>query len=174
VIHQLGTWGLQYAQNPLEDGDLDVTVMMWNIKRRVDPEVFPGRRTTVHFDFTDVAEDRRRWWLVNDRGAVDLCAFDPGFPVDLYVTTDMRTMVEFWFGRLTWGAAVRSDRVEVVGARQLRERLGSWFLLSPVAAKTGVASRGDPNMPPQVDTARQPSPRPGIARRVADHAVTVR
>jgi len=72
--------GLQYAQNPLEEGDLDVTVMMWNIKRRVDPGVFPGRRTTIHFDFTDVPEDRRRWWLVNERDAVDLCAFDPGFP----------------------------------------------------------------------------------------------
>src|SRR5271155_5094281 len=37
VIQQLGEWGLRYAQIPLRETDLDVTVMMWNMKRRVDP-----------------------------------------------------------------------------------------------------------------------------------------
>jgi DNA-binding HxlR family transcriptional regulator len=37
LIRQLGEWGLQYAQDPLEDGDLDVTVLVWNMRRRVDP-----------------------------------------------------------------------------------------------------------------------------------------
>jgi DNA-binding HxlR family transcriptional regulator len=141
VLQQLGEWGLQHAQDPIEDGELDVTILVWNIKRRVDPSVFPGRRTTIHFDFTDVPEDRRLWWLVNERGAVDLCPFDPGFPVDLYVTTDIRTMIAIWFGKLTWDAAVRSGKVEVTGPRQLRERLRSWFLLSPIQAKSHAVSR---------------------------------
>ena len=29
--------------------------------------------------------------MVNDRNTIDLCPKDPGFPVDLYVTTDIRT-----------------------------------------------------------------------------------
>ena len=114
LIHQLGEWGLQYAQDPLEEDDLDVTVLVWNIKRRVDPGVFPERRTTVHFDFTDAPEGKRLWWLVNERGAVDLCPFDPGFPVDLYVTTDLRTMIAVWFGKLAWDAGVRSEKIEVI------------------------------------------------------------
>ena len=40
VIQALGEWGLQYAQDPLEEGDLDVTVLVWNIQRRVDPNAF--------------------------------------------------------------------------------------------------------------------------------------
>lgn len=148
VIHQLGEWGLRYAQNPLEEGDLDVTVLVWNIQRRVDPGAFPGRRTTVHLDFTDVPEAKRRWWLVNERGAVDLCPFDPGFPVDLYVTTDIRTMIEIWFGRLAWDAGVRSSKVEVMGPRQLRDRLRSWFLLSPIAVKTAMQRPGDATKSP--------------------------
>jgi hypothetical protein len=70
---------------------------------------------------------------VNERGGVDLCPFDPGFPVDLYVTTDLRTMIAVWFGKLAWDAGVRSGKIEVIGPRQLRERLRSWFLLSPIA-----------------------------------------
>lgn len=68
--------------------------------------------------------------LVNDRGTVDLCPTDPGFPVDLYLTTDIRTMIAIWFGKLAWEVAVRSGRVEVIGLRQLRDCLRSWFLLS--------------------------------------------
>src|SRR5262249_9089781 len=135
VIQHLGEWGLRYAQIPLRETDLDVTVMMWNLKRRVDPNVFSARRTTIHFDFTDMQESHRQWWLVNEDSTVDLCAFDPGFPIDLSVTTDMRTMVAIWFGRLTWDKGVRSGKVEVTGSSKLRNRLRLWFLLSPIAAK---------------------------------------
>jgi DNA-binding HxlR family transcriptional regulator len=138
VIHALGEWGVRYAQDPLEEEDLDVTVLVWNIKRRVDPSVFPERRITVHFEFTDAPKNKRQWWVVNDRGNVDLCPTDPGFPVDLYVTTDIRTMIAIWFGRLAWDAAVRAERVEVIGTRQLRGRLRSWFLLSPVRVPDDV------------------------------------
>lgn len=135
VIQQLGEWGLRYAQIPLRETDLDVTVMMWNMKRRVDPMVFSASRTTIAFDFTDMRESHRHWWLVNERGTVDLCASDPGFPVDLAITTDMRTMIAIWFGRVSWDASVRADKVEVTGPRQLRDRLRLWFLLSPIAPK---------------------------------------
>jgi HxlR-like helix-turn-helix len=135
VIQQLSEWGLRYAQIPLRETDLDVTVMMWNMKRRVDPKVFSARRTIIQFDFTDMPENHRRWWLVNEGSAVDLCVFDPGFPIDVSVTTDMPTMIAIWFGRLTWDAGVRSGKVEVTGPRQLRDRLPRWFLLSPIAPK---------------------------------------
>lgn len=140
VILSLSEWGLQYAQDPLEEGDLDVTVLVWNIKRRVDPGVFAGRRVTVYFEFTDVPKNKSLWWLVNDRDSVDLCPTDPGFPVDLYVRTDIRTMIAIWFGRLAWEAGVRSGRVEVIGERAMRDRLRSWLLLAPVRVKRDEAA----------------------------------
>jgi DNA-binding HxlR family transcriptional regulator len=132
VIQQLGEWGLCHAQDPLQEGDLDVTILTWNIRRRVDPSVFGARRVTVLFEFTDVPKAKRRWWIVNDRGCVDLCPTDPGFPVDIYITTDIRTMVHVWVGKLPLNSAIRSDRIEVIGPRQLRDRLHAWFLYSPI------------------------------------------
>jgi DNA-binding HxlR family transcriptional regulator len=146
ALDMLSEWGLKYAQDPLEEGDMDVTVLVWNIRRRVDPEAFPVGRTTVQFEFPDVAEGKKLWWLVNDRGTVDLCPFDPGFPVDLYVSTDIRTMIAIWFGRMTWDAGIRSEKVEVIGSRQLRERLRSWLLLSPIRVKSDEPGRGEPPM----------------------------
>jgi DNA-binding HxlR family transcriptional regulator len=132
VIHQLGEWGLQFAQDPLEEDDLDVMVLMWNIRRRVDPSAFGGGRVTVHFDFEDVPQGKRRWWVVNDRGTVDLCPTDPGFPVDIFIKTDIRTMIHIWFAKLSIEAAVRSDHMEIVAPRKLRSQLRLWFLLSPI------------------------------------------
>jgi DNA-binding HxlR family transcriptional regulator len=132
VIQMLGEWGVRYAQDPLRDDDLDVTVLVWNIRRRVDPNVFPEGRVTVYFEFTGVPERASRWWLVNDRGTVDLCPTDPGFPVDLWITTDIRTMIAIWFGKLSWDTAISSGQVEVSGPRDSRNRLRSWFLLSPI------------------------------------------
>ena len=132
VIQLLGEWGLCYAQDPLKEDDLDVTILTWNIRRRVDPKVFGEQRVTVLFEFTDVPEAKRHWWIVNDRGTVDLCPTDPGFPVDIYFTTDIRTMIHVWVGKLSLESAVRSDKIEVIGPRQLRNRLRSWLLMSPI------------------------------------------
>ena len=151
LIQQLGEWGLQYAQDPLEESDLDVTVLVWNMRRRVDPNVFPERRVTVSFEFTDVPKNKAQWWVVNDRGTVDLCPQDPGFPVDLYVTTNIRTMIEIWFGKLGWDAGVRSGRVEVIGPRELRDRLRSWLLLSPIQVKREMPAQHDSMAPLTAD-----------------------
>lgn len=159
VIQALGEWGLQYAQDPLEEGDLDVMVLVWNIQRRVDPSVFPAQRVTVYLEFTDVPKNKSKWWIVNETGTVDLCPTDPGFPVDLYLTTDIRTMIAIWFGKLAWDAAVCSGRVEVTGPRELRDRLRSWLLLSPIRVKSGVRddSENIPLLSANLMTAGQPA-----------------
>jgi hypothetical protein len=63
--------------------------------------------------------------------------------VDLYVTTDIRTMIDIWLGKRAWDAAVGSGRVEVVGPRELRDRIKSWLLLSPIRVKSAVAPDQD-------------------------------
>ena len=136
IVHQLGEWGLQYAQDPLQEDDLDVLVLMWNVRRRVDPNAFGSGRVTVHFDFTDVPQNKREFWLVNYRGIADLCLSDPGFPVDVYITTDIRTMIRIWFAKLTLGNAISSDLMEVMGSKPFQACLSSWFLLSPINMNT--------------------------------------
>jgi DNA-binding HxlR family transcriptional regulator len=136
IVRELGEWGVQYAQDPLQEDDLDVLVLMWNIRRRVDPNAFGKDRVTVHFDFTDVPQNKRRFWLVNHRGTADLCPFDPGFPVDIYITTDIRTMIRIWFAKLTLDSAIRSELMEVIGSKQLQALLSCWFLLSPINMNT--------------------------------------
>jgi putative sterol carrier protein len=87
----------------------------------------------VGFEFSDVAKGKRHWWLVSEDSAVDLCVKDPGYEVDLFVHSDVRTMTAVWIGSMRLAQAMQSGRLEVDGPRQLRAKFGSWLNLSSFA-----------------------------------------
>jgi hypothetical protein len=64
---------------------------------------------------------------------VDLCSVDPGFEVDLYLSTDLRTMTEIWMGYTTITRAKEQGRLFISGNRQLETTMRSWLSLSPFA-----------------------------------------
>ena len=79
-------------------------------------------------------EARRKWWLVVEPDKeVDLCSVDPGFDVDLFLSTDLRTMTEIWMGYLTVARVKERQRLVVTGDRQLEAAIGNWLKLSPFA-----------------------------------------
>jgi hypothetical protein len=81
-----------------------------------------------------IQETRRNWWLIVQPGKeVNLCSVDPGFDVDLYLVTDLRTMTDIWMGYTSISQAKANDRLVVTGCRQLEANLQSWFSLSPFA-----------------------------------------
>lgn len=133
LIMMMGDWGARWVRSRLAAEDLDVSLLMWDMHRRVRPEQFPGQRVVVGFEFRDVVKARRRWWLVSEGGEVDLCVTDPGYEVDLFISTDLRTMTAVWIGDTRLGQAMASGRLEAHGPHQLRAKLGSWLGLSPFA-----------------------------------------
>ena len=91
-------------------------------------------RNTIQVIFTDLPQTRRNWWLVVEPDReVDLCSVDPGFDVDLYLSTDLRTMTEIWMGYTAIARAKEQGRLLITGSRQLEADLGSWMSLSPFA-----------------------------------------
>ena len=69
--------------------------------------------------------------MVSDKDGVDLCLTDPGFEVDLYIFTDLRTMTALWMGDMPLRYAFDSGRIELEGATELRRSLRSWLQRSP-------------------------------------------
>jgi hypothetical protein len=60
----MGEWGARWVRSQLAPEDLDVTLLMWDMPRTVRPEHFPARRIVVAFEFKDVLQSKRRWWLL--------------------------------------------------------------------------------------------------------------
>ena len=133
VVTQLGTWAQRWFRSTFAAGELDVGVLMWDMRCTVDPKALPSIRTTVQFIFTDLPASSRSWWLVNEAGEVDLCPVDPGDEAALQIRTTLRAMTRVWMGDLSIGAAQRSGQLTVLGPRDLKRCLESWLGLSPYA-----------------------------------------
>jgi len=134
VIEALGTWGKRWVRRRVDaDDDLDAGLLMWDIHRRLNIDRLPSRRTVLFFDLTDAPSKARYYWLVIDRGHVDICLKDPGFDVDLYVRVDLKTMTNIWLGDLPLSQAIRQNRIVLDGPREITEQFKQWLQLSRFA-----------------------------------------
>jgi DNA-binding HxlR family transcriptional regulator len=134
VINAVGEWGQRWIDSEASLENLDPNLLMWDIRRNIDPAPMPRNRNTIQFIFADLPKARRNWWLVVEAThGIDLCSVDPGFDVDLYLSTDLRTMTEIWMGYTTFTRAKQAEKLMVTGNRQLATTLASWLTLSPFA-----------------------------------------
>jgi hypothetical protein len=83
--------------------------------------------------YPELTPGRRNWWLIVEGNATDLCNVDPGFDVDLYVSTDLRTMTAIWMGVSTVEAELRSGRLDLIGDDRIKSTMQQWLGLSPFA-----------------------------------------
>ncbi len=134
IVEALGARGVRWI-GELGDEDLDPKLLLWDMHRHVDHTAVPaGGRTVVRFRFPDVPATTRDWWLVITPEGVDVCDADPGHPVTVTVTADLRRLVEVWRGDVAWADALRTGGVAVDGPEALRRALPRWFTLSPLAS----------------------------------------
>ena len=134
IVELFGVWGQRWVRNVLGEDELDEGLLMWAISGTIDAGEFPAGRSVVQFTFNDRPTLRYDlWWLVVDDGDVEICIDDPGFDVDLYITTDLRTLTKVAIGDIPARAAVRSGAIELHGARKLAAGFGKWMGFSPFA-----------------------------------------
>lgn len=143
VIEQIGVWGRKWIQRGIKDEQLDPALLMFDMQRRIDIQALPAQRVVVLFVFADVPTEVSRWWLVLEPGHPDVCLSDPGFPMDLKVTTTVRLMTEIWMGEVEFRRALGPD-LEVHGPRALARALPDWLELS-VFAGVEPAVAGPPD-----------------------------
>ncbi len=105
---------------------------MWDMRRNLNPAPLPRRRVVIQFHYPELPASKRDWWLaVEPDGTVDLCWSHPGFDIDLYVTTDLRTMTAIWMGLTT--VSGETDRIALDGDPRIARSMQVWLGLSPFA-----------------------------------------
>jgi DNA-binding HxlR family transcriptional regulator len=135
VIEGLGTWGQRWTVR-FQPQNLDGSLLMWNMRRRIAVDRLPSRRVVVYFNYTGFPatyRGARKFWLILERSGVDMCVRDPGFEVDMYVDADIAAMAKVWLGDLAFAEALRSKKVRMSGMPGLIRQFPSWLLLSHFA-----------------------------------------
>jgi len=136
VVEAIGMWGQRWVETEPSLDNLDVELLMWDMRRNLNTDPVPPKRTVIEFVYSDLPQSQRRWWLIVEKDrAVDLCHVDPGLDVDLYATVDLRTMTEIWMGLRTVQNAVDQDALRLVGPSVLIDNMQAWLGLSPFAVQ---------------------------------------
>lgn len=136
MIYLLGAWGQRWLRNSLDDHELDVSLLMWDVSLRVDPAQFGAGQTVIKFEYSDRPRLKKgewwldEWWLVLTNGESDLCIQEPGFDIDLFVISDLRSLTEVWLGYTPVSEALKSGTIDLQGSRPLADTFERWWPLS--------------------------------------------
>lgn len=134
IVMALGFWGQRWVESKLSLKNLDPSLLMWDMRRSLDPRPLPQRRCTIAYHFRDIERNRQNWWLVVEPdGSVDLCNSDPGFEVDLFVTGSLRAMTAIWMGVTTVRQEVEAKELDIQGNKEMAGAMQDWLGLSPFA-----------------------------------------
>jgi DNA-binding HxlR family transcriptional regulator len=75
VVELLSIWGQRWGQGLIGPDDLDPGMLVWGMRRQIDPVEIPLQGFVIRFDFRGIprsCHSPRYWWLVLRR--LDRCA----------------------------------------------------------------------------------------------------
>jgi DNA-binding HxlR family transcriptional regulator len=133
LVMTLGFWGQRWVETRQSLQNLDPALLMWDIRRHLDPKPIPKRRCTIQFRYPERPSAQRDWWLIIEGRTIDLCWIDPGFDLDLRIETSLRTMTSIWMGLTTVSTEVSAGRMELIGDQAISRSMQQWLGLSPFA-----------------------------------------
>jgi len=126
LLTAVGEWGMRWARGDIRDSDLDVELLMLYLQRSIKTDMLPGNHSVIQIKFTDLKK-LHTWWLLVKGCNVDICLEDPGQDIDIYLTTDLRTMVNCWMGDESYREAIIEKRMLLVGPSALTRNIQSWI-----------------------------------------------
>ena len=64
IIMSLGNWGQHWVETQVSLRNLDPSLLMWDMRRGLNPEPLPKRRCTIRFHYPELEAARQMHWLV--------------------------------------------------------------------------------------------------------------
>jgi hypothetical protein len=137
LASELGHWGLVHARDTLRPDDLDPTLLLWGFRKRAIRDALPDRRIVCRFEFSGVPANRTKFrtlWLLLERSDIDVCAKDPGYPVDVVFRGKIADFVAVYLGHALWRDMV-GKALSIEGDRSLVQSLPGWIRLDKVVGR---------------------------------------
>lgn len=133
IIDAMGAWGQRWARRDLEEGEIDLDLLLWGIERGARADVF-GPRGVVRIEFTDQPAHKSLWWFLNEDGRCQLCVDDPGGETDLFLAATVADFIRIYRGDIALRTALADGILEAIGSYEAREALADWLNLGPLSA----------------------------------------
>ena len=129
VLNAMGQWGATWLE--IEPRHVDPAYILWATMKLIDLDRIPAETTVIRFELTDRPADA--YWLLLRRPQPELCTRSSGYTEDIACRTDSITLIDLHLKRLTYPAAIRTTRLQLLGPPHLTHQFQSWFHTSPFA-----------------------------------------
>jgi len=134
IIFTLGMWGQKYVLSEFSKHELDPTLLMWDIQRRLQTTLFPEKgRFVAEFQIKGAPAERKSWWVIIHDRNVELCLRHPGYEINLFIESNLRSLTNIWMGVCSIDTAKKEKSISLHGNEKYIKNFSKWFLLSPFA-----------------------------------------
>ncbi len=133
VVLGMAGWGQQWLKVEPSLEDIDVGLLMWDIRRNTHPIPELPNPFIVEFFLTDVPENQSHHWLVFKDDLVDLCHIDYGFDVDVMIEVSARKLTKVWMGWESMQQAINEGEMRLRGNSRYTQLTTAWLGHSSVA-----------------------------------------
>ncbi|PWV98885.1 HxlR family transcriptional regulator [Hoeflea marina] len=134
VVRQLGEWAHRNIRSEVSLDHLDARLLMWNIRRKINRLELPQHACVIQFTLKHPPGAPVSYWLVFKPGIEpDLCYADQGFPVDLFIISELRALTSAWMGHSSFETEIAAGRISLVGHQIMARNLTKWLITSSYA-----------------------------------------
>jgi len=119
IVELLSVWGQRWGQGMIDPDDFDPGMLVWGIRRQIDPTEIPTQGFVIRFDFRGIPKSNRSpryWWLVMRPDDIEVCLKAPARDVDVVIAADLATFSKVWLGYTGLAAALESGKISLTGA----------------------------------------------------------
>lgn len=135
IIKSIGGWAQKWIDTDVAMEKLDVKLLMWNMRRNLNPNPMPKRRSVIQIIYPELPATLKNWWIiVEPDGEVDLCSLDPAHNVDLYISADLKAMTKAWMGHASLAEEIEAGTITLTGDPTLANTIGTWIGSSGLAS----------------------------------------
>ncbi len=139
IVLGMAEWGQKWLKVEPSLRDLDVGLLMWDIRRNTRPIDALPDPFIVEFYLTDVVDNQSHHWLIFKDGDVDLCHIDHGFDVDVYIEVSIVQLTKVWMGWECMQSAINASDIVLRGKPEYTKTAEQWLGQSIVADVSKVS-----------------------------------
>ncbi|MGH8497031.1 MAG: winged helix-turn-helix transcriptional regulator, partial [Gammaproteobacteria bacterium] len=121
LIAMMSQWGQRWGQGLIGRDDLNPQLLLWGLRRQIDPADIPSRGLVIRFEFSGIPPASRKlryWWLWLRPEDVEVCVRDPGRSVDVAIVADLGVFTRVWMGYAGLRDALASGHIALHGSKR--------------------------------------------------------
>ncbi len=127
IITNIAKWGQEWLNTgPLLE-DIDIDLLMWDIKRNaIYLDIFP-KKFIVEFYLKDAPKEKRTHWLIFENQEIEVCIIDRGFDIDVYFNSSVKALTQVWMGWKKFKDAIKDNDFVFKGNKKYISCAEKWL-----------------------------------------------